>query len=235
MSIGNRIRLMRRQLKLSQPDLAKRAGVGQSTISDLENDKKNTSAKNMESIAKVLGTSTTYLINGGENQQIDPNNGDFNSKNSHLLDFGIIPNDLVEIEYLDDITDFNKSEDFRSTNMGAKKITVNRQALESRGITPDKCKAYSVIDNSMSPTIKNGDIIYVDQGRSNIRDGKIFAILHGDLFKFKRLYKLPFGGIRVVSDNAEEFPEEKLTAEEIIDQQFQVIGWAWSWQSMENW
>jgi transcriptional regulator with XRE-family HTH domain len=40
MSVGNRIRALRRSLGMSQPALAKKANVGQSTISDLENDKK---------------------------------------------------------------------------------------------------------------------------------------------------------------------------------------------------
>jgi DNA-binding XRE family transcriptional regulator len=46
MNIGNRIRTLRRSLNMSQPELAKKAKVGQSTISDLENDKKSTSANN---------------------------------------------------------------------------------------------------------------------------------------------------------------------------------------------
>lgn len=38
--------------------------MGQSTISDLENDKKSTSAINMEAIAQALGTSSSYLLTG---------------------------------------------------------------------------------------------------------------------------------------------------------------------------
>lgn len=76
MSVGNRIRTARRSLKLSQPELAKRAKVTQSTISDLENDKKSTSAENMEAIAQALGVSSSYLLTGkqsfanGENNTI---------------------------------------------------------------------------------------------------------------------------------------------------------------------
>ncbi|WP_275112174.1 helix-turn-helix domain-containing protein, partial [Acinetobacter baumannii] len=55
MSVGDRIRSLRREKNWSQPVLAKQAGVTQSTISDLENNKKSTSAENMESIAEALG------------------------------------------------------------------------------------------------------------------------------------------------------------------------------------
>ncbi|MNE92257.1 HTH-type transcriptional regulator PrtR [compost metagenome] len=95
--------------------------------------------------------------------------------------------------------------------------------------------AFPASGDSMLPTIKDKDTVYVDLERTTVRDGKVFAICHGGLFKFKRLYNLPLGGIRIVSDNAAEFPEERLTAQEIIDQQFEIIGWAWSWQSMESW
>ena len=98
-----------------------------------------------------------------------------------------------------------------------------------------KFRAFPASGDSMLPTIKDKDTVYVDLERTTVRDGKVFAICHGGLFKFKRLYNLPLGGIRIVSDNAAEFPEERLTAQEVIDQQFEIIGWAWSWQSMESW
>ncbi len=70
MSVGNRIRALRRSLGISQPALAKKANVGQSTISDLENDKKSTSAENMQAIASALGTNPQYLLLGEDTQYI---------------------------------------------------------------------------------------------------------------------------------------------------------------------
>ena len=107
--------------------------------------------------------------------------------------------------------------------------------MKDRHIHQSKCVALPASGDSMLPTIKDKDTVYVDLERTTVRDGKVFAICHGGLFKFKRLYNLPLGGIRIVSDNSTEFPEERLTAQEIIDQQFEIIGWAWSWQSMEHW
>ena len=75
----------------------------------------------------------------------------------------------------------------------------------------------------MSPIINNGATVYVDTGRTQIVDGKIYAINHGGLFKFKFLYRMPKGGVRIVSANAEEYPEEILTAEDIMDQEF--VSW----------
>lgn len=241
MSVGNRIRTLRRSLNMSQPDLARKAKVGQSTISDLENDKKSTSAINMEAVAQALGTSSSYLLTG--KQDTTGNKGQTNGtidqiiehvKNTDEILYQI--SNLVKIKYYPNLPISCGSGSFGEVlEQEYEEITVNSNALKDRHIHQSKCVAFPASGDSMLPTIKDKDTVYVDLERTTVRDGKVFAICHGGLFKFKRLYNLPLGGIRIVSDNAAEFPEERLTAQEIIDQQFEIIGWAWSWQSMEHW
>ena len=231
MSAGNRIRTLRRSLNLSQPELAKKAKVGQSTISDLENDKKGTSAENMEAIAQALGTTTTYLVTGNSaykagdayNAAVDLIASDNNKNKAVIRYFDELPISCGEGSF-GEILERN-----------AKPLEVDFPPLRERGIVAKNCIALPATGHSMYPTIKDKDIVYVDLGRNTIRDGKVFAVCHGGLFKFKRLYQLPLGGVRIVSDNAAEYPEEKLSFQDVIDQQFEVMGWAWSWQSMESW
>ena len=241
MSVGNRIRTLRRSLKMSQPELAKKAKVGQSTISDLENDKKSTSAENMEAIAQVLGTSSSYLLTGKQTTKDDSlqSNSVINQfieqiDNNDQIAYQI--NNLVKIKYYPNLPISCGSGSFGEVlDQEYEEITINSNSLKDRHIHQSKCVAFPASGDSMLPTIKDKDTVYVDLERTTVRDGKVFAICHGGLFKFKRLYNLPLGGIRIVSDNSTEFPEERLTAQEIIDQQFEIIGWAWSWQSMESW
>jgi len=241
MSVGNRIRTLRRSLNLSQPDLARKAKVGQSTISDLENDKKSTSAANLEAVAQVLGTSSSYLLTGKEvsTNNKGQTNGTINQIIDHVKNTDEILyqiSNLVKIKYYPNLPISCGSGSFGEVlEQEYEEITINSNALKDRHIHQSKCVAFPASGDSMLPTIKDKDTVYVDLERTTVRDGKVFAICHGGLFKFKRLYNLPLGGIRVVSDNAAEFPEERLTAQEIIDQQFEIIGWAWSWQSMEHW
>ncbi|ENZ6408093.1 TPA: XRE family transcriptional regulator [Acinetobacter nosocomialis] len=228
MSVGDRIRSLRREKNWSQPVLAKQAGVTQSTISDLENNKKSTSAENMESIAEALGTTTSYLINGNSKSQY----GSVEAWDSKTP----LEDDEVEIKFFKDfkvacgsgtIGEALKSE--------WRRLRVPKSTLRNLGISKDNCVAMTAEGGSMKPTINDGDTVYVDLGRKTVKDEKIFAICHGGLFKFKRLYNLPFGGIRIVSDNHEEYDEEHLTAEQIKEQEFEIIGWAWSWQRTESW
>lgn len=244
MSIGDRIRTARRDKKLSQGELAKLAKVGQSTVSDLENNKKGTSAENMEAIASVLGVSSSYLLSGKassfnivEHAKSIKNDVDEKLKTISNIDGMIsINDDLISIKYYSDIPVSCGFGSFGEVlEKASEELTISYSGLKDRHIYPSMCVAFPASGDSMLPTIKNKDTVFVDLERKTIRDGKVFAICHGGLFKFKRLYNLPMGGVRIVSDNHNEYPEERLTAQEIIDQQFEIIGWAWSWQSMDTW
>lgn len=251
MSLGNRIRTLRKSLGLSQPALAKKAGLGQSTISDLENDKKGTSAENLLAISKVLGTSQEYLLTGkypltgGNNTvEFDANSGAIDYSNIDFSNIDHYENPIfqfqlqesnTDIKFVEDIMIFCEGLEFKGIKELEKRIIVRKSDLEDRDIKPDNCIAFTSTDDAMFPTIKDKDIVYVDLGRKTIKNGKVFVICHGGLYKIRRLYQMPLGGVRIVCDNSSEYPEEKLTAQEIIDQRFQVVGWAWSWQSLENW
>lgn len=116
-----------------------------------------------------------------------------------------------------------------------RKLRMSKSTLRNKAIDKKNAVATSACGDSMNPTIKDGDTIHIDLGRKKIKDGKIFAVCHGGLFLAKRLYNLPLGGIRIVSDNVDEYPEIQLTAQEILDQQFEIVGWIWQIASIENW
>ncbi|KAA8731005.1 helix-turn-helix transcriptional regulator [Acinetobacter qingfengensis] len=116
-----------------------------------------------------------------------------------------------------------------------RRLRISRKTLDKIGATKDQIFAATTFDRSMSPTIEDGDTVYVHMGRNQIKDGKIFAIEHGGLFRCKRLYQMPNCGVRIVSDNKDEYNEEILTIDDITKQNFRVIGWVWSWQRMDKW
>ncbi|PID48448.1 MAG: peptidase S24 [Proteobacteria bacterium] len=114
-------------------------------------------------------------------------------------------------------------------------LRMGRRTLQNLGIQPTNIFVATARDQSMSPTINQGSTIWVDKGRTTIKDGKIFAIEWGDLYLCKRLYKAPNGGVRIVSDNHYEYPELTLTSEQIQQQNFRIIGWVWHWSVIESW
>lgn len=112
-----------------------------------------------------------------------------------------------------------------------RKLRLSKATLRQYGVDASNAYALTAFGNSMSPVINNGATVYVDVGRTNIVDGKIYAINHGGLFKFKYLYRMPKGGVRIVSENKDEYPEEILTAEDIFEQEFCVVAYAFNVQN----
>lgn len=144
--------------------------------------------------------------------------------------------DEVEIPYFEDFSFACGSGSIgEALESETSKLRMSKSVLRNLTIDKKNAVATRASGDSMNPTIKDGDTIHIDLGRKTIKDGKIFAICHGDLFYAKRLYNLPLGGVRIVSDNSAEFPEMRITAQEIIDQKFEIIGWIWQISSIESW
>ena len=227
-SIRDRIIQRMTDLKLKQVDLMEATGATKGAVSKWVSGTNVPRSEFMPALALVLKTSEKWLLTGNaspEFAQVEP--WDSNTP---------LDNDEVEIPFFKDFSfacgGGSISEAIANET---RKLRMSKATLRNLSITKENAVAATAMGDSLSPTIKDGDTIHLDLGRKNIKDGKIFAICIGGLFYCKRLYNLPLGGVRIVSDNATEFPELHLNEQERIDQQFEIIGWVWQISSLENW
>jgi transcriptional regulator with XRE-family HTH domain len=63
-SVGERIKKRRAELGWTQEQLAQKAGISKSFLSDLENSKRSVGADNLLDIARALGVSLDFLMTG---------------------------------------------------------------------------------------------------------------------------------------------------------------------------
>ena len=63
-SLGQRVAALRQRQDLTQRQLADRAGISATFVSDVENNKRNVSSMVLLEIAEALGTSLDYLMKG---------------------------------------------------------------------------------------------------------------------------------------------------------------------------
>jgi transcriptional regulator with XRE-family HTH domain len=63
-TVGERIRKRRTELGWTQDQLAQKAGISKSFLSDLENSKRSVGADNLLDIARALGVSLDFLMTG---------------------------------------------------------------------------------------------------------------------------------------------------------------------------
>ena len=225
---SDRINQRMRDLGLQHKDLVAATGASKGTVTNWISGVNNTTGKRLVQLAQALKTTSSWLLTGDSTAgftQVEP--WDSNTP---------LDDDEIEIPFFKDFSFACGGGSIGEAIANeTRKLRMSKATLRNLSIMKENAVAATAIGDSMSPTIKDGDTIHVDLGRKNIKDGKIFAICIGGLFYCKRLYNLPLGGVRIVSDNSVEFPEIQLNAQEIIDQQLEVIGWVWQISSLESW
>lgn len=225
---SDRIAQRMKELGLQHKDLVAATGASKGTVTNWISGVNNPTGKRLVQLAQALKTTSSWLLTGNstpEFTQVEP--WDSNTP---------LDDDEIEIPFFKDFSFACGGGSIGEAIANeTRKLRMSKATLRNLSIMKESAVAATAIGDSMSPTIKDGDTIHVDLGRRNIKDGKIFAICLGGLFYCKRLYNLPLGGVRIVSDNSVEFPEIQLSAQEIIDQQLEIIGWVWQISSLESW
>ena len=225
---SDRINQRMRDLGLQHKDLVAATGASKGTVTNWISGVNNPTGKRLVQLAQALKTTSSWLLTGNstpEFTQVEP--WDSNTP---------LDDDEIEIPFFKDFSFACGGGSIGEAIANeTRKLRMSKATLRNLSITKENAVAATAIGDSMSPTIKDGDTIHVDLGRKNIKDGKIFAICLGGLFYCKRLYNLPLGGVRIVSDNSTEFPEIHLNAQEVVDQQLEIIGWVWQISSLESW
>ena len=100
MAFAVRLKELRKQAHLTQVELAKRLGIGQSSYADWERGKKKPTQDNLVKIAQVLNVSVDYLVGNSEEKSDDLDNIELlfrmNSKGLTDEEKGIFKKELIE-------------------------------------------------------------------------------------------------------------------------------------------
>lgn len=121
----------------------------------------------------------------------------------------------VLIPYYDDI---RASAGFGALNGDVREPEYIHLPSLLSGFCRSKTEAIRCSGDSMTPFLKDGDVMFVDRSEVDIKDGEVYVVRFGDDLFVKRLYKMPGGKIVARSDN-DRYPEFNLTNEP-----FEVLG-----------
>ncbi|WP_328590425.1 S24 family peptidase [Veronia nyctiphanis] len=103
---------------------------------------------------------------------------------------------------------------FPAPEVTGPKLRFARSTLTRKGIEPINAACAKVEGNSMEPVLPDSATIGVDTGNRTIKDGDMYAIDHDGMLRVKLIYRLPGGGLRLRSFNADEYPDEHYSKEE---------------------
>lgn len=234
MSFHERLQQKMEERRVTPAALARAASVSSVAAGKWVHGESEPKAAKLKLIAKFLGVSDDWLLTGkGSPEQPSA---------PYLLpvetwdDVTPLDDDEVEIPFFKDFSFACGSGSINEHIANEKrKLRMSKATLRNLSISKENAVAATATGDSMSPTIQDGDTIHIDLGRKEIKDGRIFVICIGGLHYAKRLYNMPFGGVRIVSDNTVEYPEIILTAEDRTRQDFQVYGWVWQIARIEKW
>lgn len=89
-------------------------------------------------------------------------------------------------------------------------------------LKPAGLASMRVTGDSMEPRLYSGDAVVVDTADTEVLDGKAYALWYDGGERIKRLFRLPGGGVRIVSDNRDKYPSIDLSADQC--QHVRIIG-----------
>ena len=205
-TLGERINWAMNQRQLERKDLAKKLRVSTMAIGDLINNKTK-KPRNILELAEILGVDAKWLQSGeGELPEISTA-----LSPSELIDTQHDGRHKHRIDYLDvraaaGLTGFENSDypevisSLYLTDEGMLQIIGKKNA---NGIC-----IVNVPTDSMEPTIRKGDIVFIDTKINAYNGDGIYAFtIDGALF-IKRVQKLVGGGYRLHSDNKDYDPQD---------------------------
>ena len=230
MSIGKRLREARLEAKLSQKNLALKAGVSQSAISQLETGESQT-ATNVASMASVLGVNALWLETGKGSKHpsaAQTSESIFSAKQEPTIygeqthprrraaDFELVSADQAEIE-VGHIEYWNAKGSCGGGFLNHEELPKGHLVKEvsffrKYNLKPENAFAIYADGNSNADFIVDGDIVIFDKSKTEPKSGKIFAIQHPDGLRIKVLRRGIDGAWILESKNPDKrtHPDERI-------------------------
>lgn len=188
-------------------------------------------------IARVIGTSVEYLLNGigeahvGSVAELQH----LSFRATHGAGEGIVRDQNVEDGNAEGFVAIPHLELKASAGQGIAAVGVDHDQprqiafrstwLRSLGIAPQNAEFLAAEGDSMYPTIQNGDLMLVDRGFGQVVNGKIYVLVVNGLVVVKRVSLLAFGGLMLISDN-DRYAAETVPRDEVNNLNFQArVAW----------
>lgn len=192
--IGMKLKLERKRLGMTQKDLGERLGVGQSTISDLENGGLQSWHVHRDTLAKVFGKPRDFF---------EPGEGE-SSEEPEMIDANADAPDSVAIPEYD--VRLSAGDGFAVDRESTRRYwSLPRFLVVDRlNVRPSQATVQEVIGDSMEPTLSSGDYVLIDLSDQRLGLPGIFAVWDGDALVCKRLERVPGSEpskVRLKSDN----------------------------------
>lgn len=216
-TLGERVKARRAELGITQKELGDLVGISQNSITKIENGGNTTF---IAELASALGVDVMWLSTGVSDHKsaqkvIEQSLDNYFSNERDLLHKHRI--DYYDVRAAAGLTGFENSDypeiisSLYLTDEGMSQLVGKKSA--------DGICLVNVPTDSMEPTIRKGDIVFLDTKVNAYSGDGIYAFaIDGALF-IKRIQKMIGGGYRMISDN-EIYPPEQISDDVCENAQF---------------
>ena len=225
----DRLRKARIEKNISQVELGRLTGESQSKIAALESGR-NKKPTNTVQLAEILGVSAYWLETGKGEMHPSPAQNEIKDIHRPMLWSSTDPlpeDDYTFAPYMKEQAFCGSAGSFEIPDYNGFRLPFGRATLRRKSISPDNVFCCTLTGDSMEEKIAEDAAIAVDAGEKTIRDGKIYAFRHGDLFRVKYLSRLPGGRVKIKSHNP-AYDDEEAGLEDI-----EVIGRVFWWNVLD--
>lgn len=214
MEFKDRLKAARKHAGLNQTELASRSGMTQTSISDLERGKSQSSSF-VAQIAQVCGVSPMWLASG-EGSMLPQKTAEPAPGSPSEKDYALIP------QYTAKGSAGNGHLNEHVEIKGG--LAFKRDWLSRLGVKEHRCSVIYAHGSSMEPSIFDGEVVLIDHDDTEPRDAKVYVLQRPDgEIIIKRLIKQMAGWV-IRSDNEDKrrYPDEPISADSL--QQIEVVG-----------
>ena len=225
----DRLRKARIEKNISQVELGRLTGASQSKIAALESGR-NKKPTNIIELSEILGVSAYWLETGKGEMHPSPTQNEIKDIHRPMLWSSNDPlpeDDYTFAPYMKEQAFCGGAGSFEIPDYNGFRLPFGKATLRRKSISPDNVFCCTLTGDSMEERIAEDAAIAVDAGEKTIRDGKIYAFRHGDLFRVKYLSRLPGGRVKIKSHNP-AYEDEEAGLEDI-----EVIGRVFWWSVLD--
>ncbi|WP_219116106.1 LexA family transcriptional regulator [Janthinobacterium sp. UMAB-56] len=220
------LRARRKELGLTQQDIADIWGIKSVNVSDWERGKGMPETARLGALAKRLGMTISELM-GEATPRLDAKDRTDGSRGASKVN-AIHPDDPMD----DDVVYVPESRiEFAAGNgRNAMYELIEDQEpasyrlswFQKYGINPERVRRFRVSGESMEPMLFDRDTILVNTDEVNIIDGKMYAIRYGDELRVKYLFRKLDGTLTLRSVNP-LFKDEEVPSQ-LANEHISIIG-----------
>ena len=199
--IGNKLKEIRKALKLTQADFAKKLNVSDRTLRDYEKNRFSISYDFLTKLVEEFNVNPEWLLKGEgqlfseETKKVLKTKPESSIPDECQDTFHYIPLLRLKTAASNSLVVYKQDEKAEAVIAFARYWIKNKFYASAPNL-----RAMEVDGDSMEPTINHGDIILVDQSRKTPSSG-IYVIRIDDTLVVKRIQRKPDHIIKVMSDN----------------------------------